>query len=210
MTKAMANTDECAYCGMRQASTQDHVPPRSLFSKPRPSNLITVPSCGYCNKGFSKDDEYFQLMIKAGIDRNRFPKENESSLRTINSLSRPESLGYAISLLQNYERNPARHNVDIVRIGRVLHRIVRGIFYHETKIRLADSVNFDFISISDSPSRAATVIDIITGLSGQLESVGDGVFRYAFRQVMPFTLATVWLLTFYDHRKFFCITAPKN
>ena len=59
--------EHCANCD-RPANTRDHVPPEKLFTPPRPSNLITVPSCGSCNHGASDDDEVFrnELSIMAG------------------------------------------------------------------------------------------------------------------------------------------------
>src|SRR5208283_2514674 len=54
---------ECLYCGRVRPLTRDDVPPKNLFPKPRPSNLITVPSCQKCNQSFMLDDEYFRLVI---------------------------------------------------------------------------------------------------------------------------------------------------
>lgn len=200
---------ECAYCGERRELTEDHVPPQSLFGKPRPHNMIKVPSCSSCNGGFSKDDEYFQLVMKAGIDRKRFPKEIATSIDTINSLAKPQRLGFAVSLYSNYQRNPARLNVDRKRIGAVLYRIIRGLFYHHTGVRLALAVTFDFISIFDSPRLAAVYEATVAALTERLSTIGDGVFRYALRQEEPLSVATVWLMTFYDdHRKFLCFITP--
>jgi hypothetical protein len=202
-----AKLGECAYCGDYRDLTKDHVPPRSLFGKPRPA-LITVPCCNRCNKGFQQDDEYFLLMIKAGIDKKRFPNELADSIRAINSLARPESRGLAMSFLQHYERGQARHHVDLKRIEKVLHRIVRGLFYHHINVRLLESVPFQFVSISDSPSKAAAFSSVIAGLDSRPTTIGNGVFRYAFEQELPFTLSMAWLFTFYDHRKFLCLTTP--
>src|ERR1700730_16699359 len=99
---------ECAYCGEWREITRDHVPSRSLFSKPRPSDLITVPSCYPCNNGVSRDDEYFNFVVKLGIDRNRFPSENADSLDTIYKLARPNSLGFRSYLQQRYRPGPSR------------------------------------------------------------------------------------------------------
>src|SRR5713101_9098895 len=96
---------ECAYCGKRRELTRDHVPPSCLFSKPRPSDLITVPCCGPCNGELSKHDEYFRIAITTGIDAIRFPKENLNSVRAINNLTRPSSQRFARMLLQSYEAN---------------------------------------------------------------------------------------------------------
>jgi hypothetical protein len=207
--KGRIKTGECIYCGESRNLTSEHVPPQSMFGKPRPDNIVKVPSCYSCNGGFSKDDEYFQLMLKAGIDKTRFPKEAASSIDTINSSAEPRRLGFAVSVMSNYERNPARTHVDKNRIGAVLYRTIRGLYYHYTGVRLAQTVSFDFISISDSPKLASEYAATITELTERLNTIGDGVFRYAFQQELPMTLATTWLMTFYDdHKKFLCFITP--
>jgi hypothetical protein len=52
--------EECVYCGERPATTRDHVIPKSIFSPPRPSNLITVPSCQPCNSDKQKYDDFLR------------------------------------------------------------------------------------------------------------------------------------------------------
>lgn len=50
----------CAYCRsqIRQCDSQrDHIPPKSLFTIPRPSNLVTVRCCETCHKDLSDGDE---------------------------------------------------------------------------------------------------------------------------------------------------------
>ena len=61
--KKPKNYGECVYCGREAQLTSDHIPPKNLFPKPRPSNLITVPSCKRCNRSASKDDEYLRLVL---------------------------------------------------------------------------------------------------------------------------------------------------
>lgn len=55
----------CVYCGAK-ATTRDHVPPKCFLEKPFPANLLTVPSCQPCNVAWSKDEEYF-LVILANV-----------------------------------------------------------------------------------------------------------------------------------------------
>lgn len=54
------NLISCAYCRtpIRQCDSQrDHIPPKSLFTSPRPSNLVTVRCCQTCHKDLSDGDE---------------------------------------------------------------------------------------------------------------------------------------------------------
>lgn len=189
--------------------TRDHVPPRSIFrSTPGPDDLITVPSCYFCNRGASKHDEYFNIVVKLGIDRNRFPNENADSVNTIKNLAMPESLGFARFLLQRYRTNSSRFIVDRDRVGIVLRRIVRGLFYREIGMRLPEFVPFEFVSIEDQPRKAAELTGVTDHLAASLQTIGGGVFRYAFAQcALPDPFVTAWLLAFYDHRRFFCFTS---
>jgi hypothetical protein len=53
----------CIYCQCEEGSSRDHVPPKQMLRKPYPPNLFTVPSCEKCNQSYSKDEEYFRLVI---------------------------------------------------------------------------------------------------------------------------------------------------
>ncbi len=58
---------KCVLCGDNKATTNEHIPPKGIFLKPRPSNLITVPACDNCNNGSSKADEYFTVMLAIAV-----------------------------------------------------------------------------------------------------------------------------------------------
>lgn len=47
--------------------TDDHVPPKSFFPPPLPTNLITVRCCEKCNNAFSVDDEAFLIWITSAV-----------------------------------------------------------------------------------------------------------------------------------------------
>ena len=60
----------CGICGQRDATTNDHVPPRGIFCPPRPSNLIRVPACRPCNSGASGLDERFRVYLGLHVSRS--------------------------------------------------------------------------------------------------------------------------------------------
>jgi 5-methylcytosine-specific restriction endonuclease McrA len=65
--------DICAYCGSPDDLNKDHVPPKNLFPKPRPNNLIKVPACPICHsRQTSKDDQYFclKILMREGVQSN--------------------------------------------------------------------------------------------------------------------------------------------
>ena len=198
----------CVYCGEWRELTRDHIPPRSLFPKPRPSDLITVPSCYFCNHGASEEDEHFNFMVKLGIDRNKSRAANADSVKAIHNLSRPECAGFRSYLMQRYQPDYGSFVVERKRVDAVLRRIVRGLFYRSVGMRLPEFVPFQFVSLSDQPRRAAALSDVIDMLLPGLKTIGGGVFRYSFAQCAPpDPFVTAWLLTFYDHRSFFCFTS---
>jgi hypothetical protein len=206
----MKRVGECLYCGELRELTSDHVPPRCLFSKPRPA-LVTVPCCRDCNREFGKYDEYFRLAITTGIDREAFPKENADSVRAINNLNRPESQGFARRMLKDYLPNPSRLTIDKDRIEIVLYRITRGLFFHHRQVRMAGPIAFAFRMVDEQLKLNEGGRERINRLSESMTTVGPGVFRYSFESFLePDPFGTAWLMRFYDHKTFFCVTASDN
>lgn len=74
-------TDICYYCG-KAASSDEHVPPRAIFPKPKDSpdgqnyrkNLITVRSCDVHNSAKSRDDEYLLYILALCLPSNEIAK----------------------------------------------------------------------------------------------------------------------------------------
>jgi hypothetical protein len=55
----------CYNCGTI-ARTRDHVFPRSLFTRPRPSPSPTVPACHACQRRTGLDEVYFRSFVAGG------------------------------------------------------------------------------------------------------------------------------------------------
>src|SRR5262245_66145122 len=92
----------------------DHTPPGNLFAKPRPSTLVTVPSCTSCNGGASQDDEYFRLMaaLRHDLDHVDASAALEDSFR---SLQRPQARGLLTALLAATRRVEVRDRKSVVK-----------------------------------------------------------------------------------------------
>ncbi len=196
-------TSKCCYCGDVNDITRDHVPPESLFSKPKPSNLITVPCCIRCNKEFSKNDEYFRLAIMTGMDPQKFPKENADSIRAINNLGRPESLGFASRLIRDYDRASGALRIEGHRIEIALHRIVRGLFYHRSALPLPADVQFRCLHAD--ASLGDREIDLAFEEWNPV-TIGNDIFRYDLFYFDFSACQTIWLFEFYSFRRFICFT----
>lgn len=88
------NKQSCVLCGKNIATTREHVPPKNLFKKPRPDNLITVPACENCNSGSSKDDEYFLHFVATIVSPNEHPDlKHLLKKKVFKSLKRKQAVG---------------------------------------------------------------------------------------------------------------------
>ena len=152
----------CSICGAAEATTSDHIPPRNLFPKPRPNDLITVPACHCCNNGGSKHDEEFRvfLSLQLGMENEKTEKLWKSgALRSLHHNDRLRN-----HLIKNsWEVNlqtpagifvgkrravaiPARsHNS-------VCDRIVRGLYFHHFGEILGSRVSCKVAPLASLPS----------------------------------------------------------
>lgn len=205
----------CAICGIRNATTSDHVPPKAIFPKPRPADLITVPSCFQCNNSASKQDEEFrvflslQLGMETPITRKLW---KDAALRSLHHNQRLKNhiinnswevdIKTPAGIFLKKQRAvtmPARaHNS-------VLDRTVRGLYFHHFGHILG--------------TRVACRVARLYGLSGEIESIlemmefgsigGDAlIYRYGRASDSP--LDSMWLLLFYRRYLVLVETRPKS
>src|ERR1700730_16538951 len=124
----------CAYCRQEKELTRDHVPPKILFSKPCPPDMLTVPSCDECNQSFKANDEYTRAAIALDI-RAASHSDVIGSLATLmRSLRRPEARGFARYFASQMETIPVlgpngvpiqKLTQDVKRVDATGERIVR-------------------------------------------------------------------------------------
>src|SRR5688572_9395897 len=62
----------CVYCGAVGPITKDHVIPRSLF-KDRDRLMITVPSCGPCNRKKATGEPHLRLYVNSHHGGSQHP-----------------------------------------------------------------------------------------------------------------------------------------
>ena len=228
--KKRSKVGQCVYCGKIRPITEDHVPPRNLFAKPRPSNLIKVPSCYEChseNKQASKDDEYLRLTLTMREDTAEHPDVEQILPTVLRSLARPDKVGFTQAFLRSfrdvnvvtqsglYLGRKGAFDVNLTRLDSVARRIIKGVFYHEKGYRLPD----DYDAVAYSESRLQDLTDnwkqklqknILEPLMlNAPKTIGQQVFSYrvAYSDSDPNT--SVWLLGFYERVNFLCMTLPK-
>jgi 5-methylcytosine-specific restriction endonuclease McrA len=141
----------CAYCGVEGPVTRDHVPPRIFFARPLPANMVTVPACERCNKGFEADDEYTRMVLATDF-RVAAHRDVLGTMTTIaRSLGRRESHKFT-DLLARSSRptglltpSGAAINawkVDWNRIEATGRHILWGLHYAELRKRVDPNATF--------------------------------------------------------------------
>lgn len=182
---------DCVYCGRTTDPTRDHVPPRAVFPKPRPKNLVTVPACRPCNSSAAADDEYFAAGVRAAA-RTPAPAPDPP-------------LGFGLAL------GP---EIDLARVRRVVGRVVRGLYFRETGNRFRRDEPLD---VHCNASLAGCPPELLAHLRGEIleplltwpaERFGDRVFEYRFWHSPDRPFASAWLLTFFAAVPFLVLTGP--
>jgi hypothetical protein len=213
----------CVYCG-EIASTKDHVPPKLLFARPRPANLITVPSCRRCNSGFEKDDEYFRIVIGLRADVGDHPAAQNIFPALVRSLNRPAQRGFARSVVAAVTSKPVSTDaglylghapavtVDLERLRRTARRIVQGLYFSEFQERIAGELRVwsdEDLANAAQPIRADVWANILHPLYASTKrTIGDGVFSFWGLRDPKISAASAWILEFFGQVRFLALTVP--
>jgi hypothetical protein len=207
---------KCAICGSRPATTDDHIPPKGIFLKPKPNDLITVPSCVECNNKASVGDERFKVFL---------------SLHGSHLESNPETSAVVTQALETLEKNlklkreiaaSAQPAVTItpggIVYGRayavpwdkyshdsVIERTVRGLYFHHFGLCLGSRTKVDVVFLKGLNVRMAAVSEQM-----RRNSVGNGQFVYGYERLESRPLRSMWLLQFFRKHWVFVETAPRG
>ena len=218
-TKTKRPIQQCVYCGAVNEITRDHIPPKNIFPKARPGNLITVPCCRSCNSGFSIDDEWFRIIIACdplSAEHLQSQKLWPTVLRQLHqetgAMAVPEllRLSFGESRPDNIDD---RIQLAELRLARVLMRIVKGLYFAENGVPLPISWEVKICVTSDCApgGEVANVAESIAGTTGcKGRSIGDGVFQYHVVDWPEKVVGMVWILRFFESIHFVCTTGPKK
>lgn len=206
----------CTYCGNEGLVNKDHIPPKAFFPKPRPSNLITVPSCEACNNGSSSDDEYLSTIYGMidGIPDIKVARSLEE--RNIRNFKRVESFKFINALASDIKKRPiyssrgiylgkkATIEVDKKREDLVLKRIVKGLYFHHFEKRLCDhGLSIELIDTKEITSKEedlklANFASIIINHNATHRFYIDGVFSsFALNLEEQGNIGGIVIMSFY-------------
>jgi len=209
---------ECTYCGNTENITKDHIPPKNLFSPPRPNNLISVPCCQNCNQIASKDDEYFRAMLTMRIDTYEHPDVTKNWQKVLRSLKNPRKTGMRKSIMSTlkeislytpggiYLGVSGMLQVNVERLLKVTERIIKGIFYFENDFRLPTDYNVKSFFL-ESVRIDKDVINLISmAKTASPKTIGNGVFTYWSKPTIEDINTNLFLLLFYEKVAFIGFT----
>jgi len=190
-----------AICGVRLATTRDHVPPKAILVRPFPKNLITVPACVECNNGSAPMDSDFRVYLAAGVADNGVSANKlwkESSRATLRNNRKllaklSSTIGEAeIRTASGIElgRRTTYHWPAHV-FNSVIERIVRGLYFHHYHEILGPRV------MCTVGFRLSLPAELIAATSNWHQyNVGDALV-YRFGRAVESPLNSLWILQFY-------------
>lgn len=204
----LPKTGQCVYCGSTKPLTRDHIIPKSLFSRPFPANLMTVPACFECNNRKSRDDEYLRDVLTLDLFGNQHPiashifstkvlaaqRRNSSEVvRTVLLHHRPEALYTRMGV---YLGDAVSAPIDEARMIGIFTRIVRGLYYDARRQRIPDQYVFDLRRYH------LWEFDNVWSLFSRLHVHGPkslgSIFSAAYVYAQEDAFSTWWLLLFYE------------
>jgi len=207
---------KCAHCG-KESESRDHVPPKCLFPRPRPNDLITVPCCAKCNSSASKDEEYFlavYMIGDAGVSDagKKLWKQKLRRMYQKNTGLRQRIAGSLIKVRMRtagglYLGARDAIQLDHDRLDAVVKKIVRGLYFHEFGgERLLDETRVDCMAL-DSQKKVNQVDHFAAEVRAGTRD-WPGLFEYRRNRVAREPQGSLWFLRFYGRIMYWAITAP--
>ncbi|MDE2137025.1 MAG: hypothetical protein KGJ68_06275 [Gammaproteobacteria bacterium] len=185
------------------------------------SELIAVPSCWRCNDKFARDDELLRDVLVSATLHVDMPELAAPRAAMTRSLARKQFAGPIKRMIGRKTRTYAPLGgspvlqpawalpVDRARLERVLQRIVRGLFFHETGRRipsdyLITAADQNLVNSAPTYDRPFFANIIASALEGEQRAVGGRRFGYCYRVLRDDPLGSVWLLSFLGQLVFLC------
>lgn len=201
----------CVFCGRSdEPLTDDHIPPKCLFRKPRPA-CITVPACSRCNLGTSQDDEFLRNFLLTRADSSESEEANEQAEAMFRGLARQEQRGFLKSLLRRIGRLPLFGKSgmyygtipvfisDEERLDRIFQKLLCGLFYHETTQLCPPDVETVVKPVEFWQSMSSVEPDLSVLQQSAPRVIRQNAFEYRFVQGAEGGCESLWLLSFYGN-----------
>ncbi|WP_440995544.1 HNH endonuclease [Arhodomonas sp. SL1] len=191
----------CAICAEHEATTRDHVPPKSIFPRPRPGNLITVPACAECNNGASDLDDLFKVYlsmqaaanseIAARLFREKTVRTLKRNQRLLNKLQE-ESAQIEVTTEEGRIETRTGYLWDSVAHDAVIERTIRGLYWHHWGAPLTRDATLSVQWLQTIPDQVLEKISLFNEVA-----LGDDqvVYKYIISTDDP--RFSLWFFDFY-------------
>lgn len=196
---------QCIYCGEVKSLTKDHIPPKNLFPRPRPNNLITVPSCVDCNHQSSMDDEYFRMIISTRREVSKHSGAQRLWPAIHRSLLKQQKLDLRDLIFQAGPTMGQTLDIDLKRIDKVVIRITKGILFREEGRYFPESYKVSICSNPFSDRNQLLGGESTAPLVTAYRVFGEGVFSYGRLSLNEGLNISAWSLLFFGGINFICV-----
>lgn len=203
----------CAMCG-GEATTDDHIPPKNLYPKPRRPNLQlhTVPACKSCNNGASADDEEFKMIVGISVgdvqpNQDALVLSLRSTMAENGRLDRVIRSGKSTPKVDYRPSAPGSVAISFESASyvRVVERMIRGLYWREKMHPLGLGASVQVIDPKKlSPDLVDLFKDLLPSLSPKL--LNDDTFCYKVGFLIDGS--SVWGLQMFGRHTVFGITSP--
>jgi hypothetical protein len=213
--KLPQNLGNCVFCNKRPAVTKDHIPPKGIFLKPRPSNLVRVPACEECNSGASDLDERF--MVYLGLHVGGWGGEGENFFRNgvLKALDQNRKLRKEILSKMKPVYLESKGGIiydwgykvlwDSEAHNAIVEKTIRGLYYHHFNEVLGDAAD-----IKVHWYRKLTPEMAEMSKEWGVNIFGKGEVVYRFGGAIDAPLHSVWIFQFYGAHWAGGYTTPKS
>lgn len=205
----------CALCGAHNViGSRDHIPPKAIFRKPRPQNLITVPACLKCNNSNSSNDEVFKTFLAFILGNS--PTTNSLFNSAISTANKKFSRYILENMQPAYLTTPSGIVYDqgytiplkseiTIPFEAVIKRITTGLYYHHFNNYIGSKIEFQ-IRFHNTLKK-----EMITQCAYSINRIGSGHFSYAYAKATEDTKCiSLWLFEFYERYWISCSTFFDN
>ena len=203
----------CYLCGKPGADSRDHVPPRGIFPRLPPGNLITVPAHKACNRAFSEDDETLRNDIIAASSRSKAGRRawSEQVVPSFkkNPRARQDLLDRCITLWAKDPQTGAFVRIngiraEVSRYEREIARMTRGLFYHRFKIPLPQDWPIQVYKMLPPEKSVRDLKALLAeyGLKPRWRHVEPGVFSYYYGVLDEDNRKGIAVMIFFDTEVF--------
>jgi len=220
----------CVLCTRVGPRTEEHIPPKNLWPKSQSirKRCLWVPACPKCNSESARDDEYFRIVVAQNAETGEHPEVKLVEPAIARSLERPEFAGLRHTILSRafpvelrtdaglYVERRLAHMVDAKRVQRVISKIVRGLYFLESKTIMPESHQVSFIVPEqldrmslEQRVKAAQYVNAFQGRSFKVGGPGR-VFQFSYIvEPQQNGVASLWLLVFFERLSFLAVAVPR-